>query len=398
MGKHFVWRLLRGVVPPVVLCTLVALALWSPIHWWLYGEEIYDQEAIREWIREARVYTTLSDLVEQYIRLARQQCELNQRELSQREAAQRDPAVKQEVERRLEFKREEIGEHLKALGNPPTKMYSGQLPLFPVIYGITINFQSDLNLPPIHWDSEVPRHGSQSRLLSAEPVAASAWVQVEYHLHAYLQRQFKERQEARRRFWLSGLGILFAFLMILWIYLAQRKERERQRQRLVAEQQVSDAERLRLGEELRRQEAERRHQHAERQNLELKSQLFANIGIMAGSYAHNIKNLLVRPNDLLRRCLEEKPADQAQMLSEVKQTLGTVTKRLQQILQTVRRDPSQPERVRLDLNKLVLDMHKTWTDLALDKWKLVLDLDLDPGPLWIEGDNSHLQQALENLL
>ena len=33
--------------------------------------------------------------------------------------------------------------------------------------------------------------------------------------------------------------------------------------------------------------------------LELKSQLYASIGIMAGSYAHNIKNLLVRPNDLL---------------------------------------------------------------------------------------------------
>ena len=45
-------------------------------------------------------------------------------------------------------------------------------------------------------------------------------------------------------------------------------------------------------------------QAAERQALELKSQLYASIGIMAGSYAHNIKNLLVRPNDLLRRCLE----------------------------------------------------------------------------------------------
>ena len=35
--------------------------------------------------------------------------------------------------------------------------------------------------------------------------------------------------------------------------------------------------------------------------LEMKSQLYASIGIMAGSYAHNIKNLLVRPNDLLAR-------------------------------------------------------------------------------------------------
>src|SRR5262249_22185770 len=160
----------------------------------------------------------------------------------------------------------------------------------------TVAFDGDLKLTPIHWDSEVPRHGSQSRFLSAEPIARGATVDVEYHLHAYLQRQFKERQEATRRLWLSGLGMFFATLTILWVYLNQRKERERQRQRLVAEQQVSDAERLRLGEELRRQEAERCHEEAERQNLELKSQLFANIGIMAGSYAHNIKNLLVRPN------------------------------------------------------------------------------------------------------
>ena len=82
--------------------------------------------------------------------------------------------------------------------------------------------------------------------------------------------------------------------------------------------------------------------------------MFANIGIMAGSYAHNIKNLLVRPNDLLGRCLENPslPDEQEQMLREVRQTLGTVTERLQQILQTVRRDPSQSEMVRLELNQV----------------------------------------------
>src|SRR5262249_60082430 len=93
-------------------------------------------------------------------------------------------------------------------------------------------------------------------------------------------------------------------------------------------------------------------QAAERQALELKSQLYASIGIMAGSYAHNIKNLLVRPNDLLRRCLEGDglSADQEHMLREARQTLGTVTERLQQILQTVRRHPSRSAMTRLDLN------------------------------------------------
>src|SRR5439155_17545712 len=118
-------------------------------------------------------------------------------------------------------------------------------------------------------------------------------------------------------------------------------------------------------------------------------------GIMAGSYTHNIKNLLVRPNDLLRRCLEGDgaPAEQEQMLQEVRQTLGTVTERLQQILRTVRRDPSRPELTPIDLNDLARELQRTWRDLAHEKWKLDLTLDLSPEPLPIEGDASHLQQA-----
>src|SRR5262249_7210984 len=80
------------------------------------------------------------------------------------------------------------------------------------------------------------------------------------------------------------------------------------------------------------------------------------------------------------------------------QTLGTVTERLQQILHTVRRDPSRSEKVRIDLSQLLAEMHRTWGELAREKWKLDLALDLCSEPLWIEGDLSHLQQALENLL
>lgn len=417
-------RVVRAVLPPVVFCTLLVTALWEPIRWWLHGEEIYDQEAIREWIREARVYTTLPELVEQYLDLARRRQRLTaelqdtQGEVDRlREAGNANDLDRARQERRrvrdelraLEpresFKREEIEEHLKALGNPPTKIYTGQLPLFPIIYRITVDFDDVWRLPDIVWDSEIPRHRSQFRELPRQPIAEGTHVEVEYRLHAYLQRQFKERQETTRRLWLSGLGIFFALLALLWIFLGQRRERERRQLRLSAERQVGDAERLRLEEELRRQEAERKQQNAERQNLELKSQLFANIGIMAGSYAHNIKNLLVRPNDLLRRCLEESvdSTEQSHMLHEVKQTLGTVTERLQQILQTVRRDPSKAKKVRIDLNAMARDMQATWALLAREKWKLHLEVQAyqvegSPAPLWIEGDMSHLQQALENLL
>src|SRR5439155_19578650 len=81
-------------------------------------------------------------------------------------------------------------------------------------------------------------------------------------------------------------------------------------------------------------------------------------------------------------------------------TRGTVTDRLQQILRTIRGDPSRSELARLDLNDVARDIARTWQDLAREKWKLDLALDLETsaGPLWIQGDPSHLQQAVENLL
>ena len=402
------WRYLRPVLAPVILCALVILIVREPIAWWLSGEEKYDQEALREWVREATISQTLPDLVASYIALVQ-------------EVNRADPKLRKQLSTRLEDKREEVFEHLKALGDP-TKIYGRQLPLFPLIYRVSIEFdkgfeliqydeslEKDVRKPlePIAWDSKLPRQKGQYRSLVKVPVHEQAWVTLQYHLHAYTQLQNIERQEVTRRLWLAGLGLFFAVLALIWIYVAQRRERERQRHRARVEQERNAAERLRLEEEIRRQDAERKHEEAERQNLELKSQLFANIGIMAGSYAHNIKNLLVRPNDLLRRCLEEDQVNdqQAVMLREVRQTLGTVTERLQQILQTVRRDPSKSERVRIDLNVLVLDMYSTWSELAREKWKLALELELwapepdgSPAPLWIEGDLSHLQQALENLL
>src|SRR5262249_49288465 len=56
------------------------------------------------------------------------------------------------------------------------------------------------------------------------------------------------------------------------------------------------------------------------------------------------------------------------------------------------------ERGRLDLNDIVRDLERTWKELAQEKWKLSLIVELAPEPLWIEGDASHLQQAVENLL
>src|SRR5262245_17189652 len=396
------WQAVRALLPPLLLAALVVFLLREPVTWWLHGEQIYDEEAIKEWIREARNVKTLPELVKEYFDLLEHQ-RRRERDVAAAQGDQQhrfESARLRAAQTETANKREEIEEFLKSLGNPPTKIYTGQLPLFPVIYQLTVTFDPKWEAAPIVWDSQLPRQRSQFRELKAEPIPAQATVTVQYHLHAYAQRQIYERQEATRRLWLSGLGSLLAMVALVWAFLAQRRERQRERRRLLAEQHLGDLERLRLEEELRRQEAERKHEEAERQNLELKSQLFANIGIMAGSYAHNIKNLLVRPNDLLRRCLEERPAAgaQAHMLNEVKQTLGTVTERLQQILSTVRRDPSRSERTRIELNALLREMQASWAELAREKWKLRLEFEPHVEPLWIDGDLSHLQQAFENLL
>ncbi len=393
------WRYARGLGAPILLWVLMVAALVNALESRFQGDEEYDRAALREWVEESRVFrATLPDLVRGYL------------------AAVADDRDQNE----LLSLREEIQVQLKSLADP-TKMYGGQLPLFPAIYRLELNFATDADPPPepIIWESGIPRprQNRSARLLEDHllgPTDHRAVLRFEYQLHAYNKRQRNEQAAANRLRWIGALAAGATALAFLWIYLVQRREREREQRRLLDQQQLAEAERLALANELRRQEAERKHeeaerklleqrlatQAAERQALELKSQLYASIGIMAGSYAHNIKNLLVRPNDLLRRCLEHDglSREQDHMLREVRQTLGTVTERLQQILQTVRRDPSHADVTRFDLNAVVHDIFRNWQDLARDKWKLKLTLDLSPEALWIEGDPSHIQQAVENLL
>src|SRR5262249_24081389 len=154
-------------------------------------------------------------------------------------------------------------------------------------------------------------------------------------------------------------GLVFCASMagLLWVYYYLRRERMREGDQYRTLQEKEHAERLLLENEMHPEELDKkmlaqrldkakgqqRPTEAEKNAAELRSQLYAGIGIMAGSYAHNIKNLLVRPNDLLARCLEADglAESQTEMLQEVRHTLGTVTERLQQILRTVRRDPNR---------------------------------------------------------
>jgi signal transduction histidine kinase len=406
-----VWKYIRALAPVMVF--------WAVLVGWLAyllldrtrrGPES-DEANLREWIDETRTHRkTLPELVRDYLALL----------------DEAGPTGNESVRR----KAEEIAKQLDALVEP-LRVFEGKLPLFPEIYQFEVRFPafSSAEVPPIVWQSPVPRPRPQNRSqlrvleypLAGSAEAPRAVVRCEYRLHAFnvVQREAEERQAVA---WMVAAVVLGgSVLAIGWVMAFLRRERKRELSRLESARALEHAENLRLAEELRARraehekeeldrkllqqsleaaQAERRAVEAERSALEMKSQLYASIGIMAGSYAHNIKNLLVRPNDLLVRCLEVDGLrrDQESMLQEVRHTLGTVTERLQQILRTVRRDPNRAEMTRLDLNELVRDTADTWTEMAHEKWKLAIIAETGPEPLCVQGDLSHLQQAIENLL
>jgi signal transduction histidine kinase len=412
------------VVVLLLLCALVAVALYEPVTAWLASEDKYDRETLVEWLEETRGFReTLPEMVESYLK--------RQQELE--ESGKGEPAPKggltadAELERvksqwKVVLKQEEIYEHLGALANPPTKMFPGQLPLFPIIYRLEIRFDQD-RYPPIIWDSELPYRPYQGVAAGKQPspqstprqdettqigqykvlrhpLQSGATIVLIYQLHAYKMQQRIESEQKRRLHQAAILIGVAVVLAVSWLVVMQRRERERERQEALARREVDEAQRRQEETERKLLEQRLAANAAEQRVLELRSQLYASISIMAGSYAHNIKNLLVRPNDLLQRCLEADSLspDQSVMLHEVRQTLGTVTERLQQILRTVRRDPTRTEQTRLDLNALLRETEHTWKELARDKWKVELTLDLAEGELLLEGDVSHLQQTIENLL
>jgi signal transduction histidine kinase len=407
--------------PRVRLGRRYALALAAALACWaaLVGALVYliyartswvrqaDEAQVREWLDESRVFRkTIPDLAGEYIAL-------------------RDSGLPDDSQPVVR-KAKEIAEQLRDIGEP-LYQYQGYLPLFPDVYRIEVGFPGT-DWPPIAWESPAPQPRQQNQTtvdVFEHPLpnryGGRGVLRCEYRLHAFNQRQREAAVRQQQQLLAVGLGVA-AFLPVVALgYWSLQRERQRELRQLLAQRQAEHASALALEEKLARQEAERRREEldrklleqsleaakqesraaaAEHAALEMKSQLYASIGIMAGSYAHNIKNLLVRPNDLLVRCLEADGLSDRQqtMLGEVRQTLGTVTERLQQILRTVRRDPNRAELTRIDLTALLADTARTWEDLAREKWKVALTCTPAAEPLVIDGDASHLQQAVENLL
>ncbi len=424
------WRYVLRLAP----LALLWLGMASLLGWLLYARagwnEASDRADMQEWIENTRIFRkTLSELVRDHVELLT------------------DSSPGPDHENRLRNKRDEIMEHIRAMTVPP-RTYSSQLPLFPEIFSLEVDYSgvpivAERDTSPIRWESPKPKPGgnarAQLRRLEIEPAVGrsdtSAKIRMEYRLHTFHQMQ---KQQDEYRYWQTIAAAVLVpttlFVgMLVFRFLRRERLREierlqaahatehRERELLEAQVAVQLTEKELLETRVKQQEAERaseelgrkileqqldtarlesRAAEAEKTALEMKSQLYASIGIMAGSYAHNIKNLLVRPNDLLSRCIEADGVNSTQqgMLHEVKATLGTVTERLQQILRTVRRDPANAEITHVDLAAMVNESQRTWEEIGRDKWKLSLGAELETHHLWIDGDLSHLQQAVENLV
>ncbi len=179
------WRYAQALTAPVLLWVLVAFLLWEPIHNWIEGEDSYDKSALEEWLDEARTFRkTLPEMAADY---AQTRQELQQLPPPPPHPGPFDPQVSQrgQVERTVAVQGEQILEHLRALGNPPTKMYNGQLPLFPTIYRIEVIFD-DRSVQPIVWDSELPFRETEVQELKP-PVAVVAGVGPRFLPAARLQ-------------------------------------------------------------------------------------------------------------------------------------------------------------------------------------------------------------------
>lgn len=417
--ERAIWKYIGGLAPGVIVWVVLvgwlAYLLYARAEW----SEEADRATVREWVDEARTFRkSLPELVREYVRL-------------RDEMYTAGPGDRVAADRAGE-KRDEIREQLQSLAEP-TRTYMGQLPSFPVIYSIEVIVTPPPGVPEsaadrVVWDTPLPRPRQQNehglRTIESTPLGEGnrrAIIRCEYQLHAF--NKLQRREEERQRISLVAGAVLVAATLLAALgvtrFLARERQRdiERYRVQMVAEHREREVLEVRL----RQQEAERarddldrklleeklvaadlreRADDAEKSALEMKSQLYASIGIMAGSYAHNIKNLLVRPNDLLSRCLEAEgmTRDQAGMLQEVRSTLGTVTERLQQILRTIRRDPNNAELARLDLGQLVRETAQTWGEIGRDKWKVVISAFVPDGSLPVNADLSHLQQAIENLV
>jgi hypothetical protein len=110
------WReWLIGLVPPLILLVLLALASGYAVYFRFRGEEAADERALREWLEESRVFRkTLSELGREYF--------------SATSAEQREKL------------RQELQDQLYAIA-APLRQFATHLPLFPTVYRLELHLR-----------------------------------------------------------------------------------------------------------------------------------------------------------------------------------------------------------------------------------------------------------------
>lgn len=369
------WRYLRGLTPAIILFAIVLGIIIYAVENRLRDEHEFEENILKEWVFETRVgQSTLAELVQQYL-----------------------SASGSEVAN----KRDAVLTHMTVLGDV-TRTNQGLLPLFPFVYRMELHFKPD-SRPELVWNSNspIPRDTKPQTFTLVDRPDAQATLLIYVQLRAFANRQEEITQrQAQMRHGLSLIAVAAAAVALLWVGLFLSSERSLELNEYRSKEELDKLERQRLEEQLRREEEELKRKDAEKQVLEARTKLYADISVLAGSYAHNIKNLLVRPNDLLERCLTQgqSPEMDKKMISEARESLRAVSERTQQILRTVRHDMEPAVNHQINLNDIAKAFYQQWHQHALQQWKLELIIRLANHPINILGDGSHLQQALENLL
>jgi len=147
--------------------------------------------------------------------------------------------------------------------------------------------------------------------------------------------------------------------------------------------------------------------------LEQQEQLLKSMQVVAGAYAHNLQNLLLPPGRLVEDCIRHQSLERGDgedgsqefRLRELKRLLAQVSDRVRQTMQALKRDPGQYKEELLDLGRVLAGVLSTWKDLADQKWQIDVLSGVNPkshqaksGDFRVRADESHLAQAIENLV
>ena len=140
------------------------------------------------------------------------------------------------------------------------------------------------------------------------------------------------------------------------------------------------------------QEAERITSQQERRDLD---QAISNI-------AHDIRTPLTIASGYTQQALKQVKAQElpdVQALEKVHQQLKQVSGRLEALLdyRRVLEHEVKPSFSRVDVHQLLLETALTYYE-AFQRAGLRVDLDLAPGPIWLETDPELLVRVLQNLL